>query len=81
MVSTPLATCLLLGVAYSASVGGMGTPVGTAPNQEFLGQFDLKFEDGPKITFGQWYTSGGPDSRRRAVVARVPPTTPPWREG
>jgi sodium-dependent dicarboxylate transporter 2/3/5 len=52
---TPLALCLLLGVAYSASVGGMGTPVGTAPNQEFLGQFDLKFEGGPKITFGQWF--------------------------
>jgi len=52
---SPFALCLLLGVAYSASVGGMGTPVGTAPNQEFLGQFDLKFEDGPKITFGQWF--------------------------
>lgn len=52
---TPFALCLLLGVAYSASVGGMGTPVGTAPNQEFLGQFDLKFDGGPKITFGQWF--------------------------
>lgn len=54
-VQSPFGLCLLLGVAYSASVGGMGTPVGTAPNQEFLGQFDLKFPDGPKITFGQWF--------------------------
>jgi solute carrier family 13 (sodium-dependent dicarboxylate transporter), member 2/3/5 len=53
--SSPFGICLLLGVAYAASVGGMGTPVGTAPNQEFLGQFDLKFEAGPKITFGQWF--------------------------
>ena len=57
---TPLALCLLLGVAYSASVGGMGTPVGTAPNQEFLGQFDLKFEGGPRITFGQWFLGWAP---------------------
>ncbi|MDA1266005.1 MAG: SLC13 family permease, partial [Planctomycetota bacterium] len=54
-VGSPLAYCLLLGVAYSASVGGMGTPVGTAPNQEFLGQFEQKFAGGPKITFGQWF--------------------------
>jgi len=47
--------CLLLGVAYSASVGGMATPVGTAPNQEFLGQFGTLFPDGPKLTFGEWF--------------------------
>lgn len=47
--------CLLLGVAYSSSVGGMSTPVGTAPNQEFLGQFGTLYPDGPKITFGDWF--------------------------
>ena len=58
--ATPFSLCLLLGVAYAASVGGMGTPVGTAPNQEFLGQFDLRFPDGPKITFGQWFLAWTP---------------------
>lgn len=48
------AACLLLGVAYSASAGGMGTPVGTAPNQVFLGQFALRFPEGPKLTFSDW---------------------------
>lgn len=52
--------CLLLGVAYSASVGGMATPVGTAPNQEFLGQFGTLFPDGPKLTFGEWFLAFGP---------------------
>ncbi|MCP3918758.1 MAG: SLC13/DASS family transporter [bacterium] len=47
--------CLLLGIAYSASVGGMGTPVGTAPNQVFLGQFEGRFPDGPKLGFGIWF--------------------------
>jgi len=52
--------CLLLGVAYSASVGGMGTPVGTAPNQILLGQLDLRYPEGPKITFAQWFLGWGP---------------------
>lgn len=52
--------CLLLGVAYSASVGGMATPVGTAPNQEFLGQFGTLFPDGPKLTFGEWFIAFAP---------------------
>lgn len=54
------AWCLLLGVAYSASVGGMGTPVGTAPNQEFLGQFSARFPEGPKLTFGDWFVAFAP---------------------
>ncbi len=52
--------CLLLGIAYASSVGGMGTPVGTAPNQVFLGQFDVKFPSGPRISFGQWLLGWGP---------------------
>ena len=54
------AWCLLLGVAYASSVGGMGTPVGTAPNQEFLGQFVDRFPEGPKFTFGEWFVCFAP---------------------
>ncbi len=32
----PMATSFLLIIAYSANIGGMGTPVGTAPNLVFL---------------------------------------------
>lgn len=52
--------CLLLGVAYAASVGGMATPVGTAPNQVFLGQFETLFPEGPKLTFADWIVGFGP---------------------
>jgi len=31
-----LPVCLLLGIAYSASVGGIGTPIGTPPNLVFF---------------------------------------------
>lgn len=48
------ARALLLGVAYSASVGGIATPVGTAPNQIFLGQFRESYPDGPELSFVQW---------------------------
>lgn len=53
----PFAICLLLGMAYSASVGGMGTPVGTAPNQEFLGQLATNFEAAPIPSFGAWFVA------------------------
>ncbi len=33
---TPMAASFLLIIAYSANIGGMGTPVGTAPNLVFL---------------------------------------------
>ncbi|MEZ6016487.1 MAG: SLC13 family permease [Planctomycetota bacterium] len=50
-----LSWCLLLGVAYSASVGGVGTLVGTAPNQVFLGQFAARFPGAKAPTFGEWF--------------------------
>ncbi len=56
----PFALCLLLGTAYAASVGGMGTPVGTAPNQQFLGQLAILFPEAPKISFGLWLVAWGP---------------------
>ncbi len=53
--SGPFALSLLLGMAYSSSVGGIATPVGTAPNQVFLGQFAELFPAAPEIPFGQWF--------------------------
>ncbi len=49
-----LATCLMLAVAYSANVGGMGTLVGTAPNVVFAGQLASIFPDAPEVTFLTW---------------------------
>ncbi|MCB1095026.1 MAG: SLC13/DASS family transporter [Verrucomicrobiae bacterium] len=41
-----LATPLLLGVAYAASIGGIATPIGTPANAVFLAQADLLVRDG-----------------------------------
>ncbi|MEC7752018.1 MAG: SLC13 family permease [Myxococcota bacterium] len=43
---------LLVGLAWSASIGGMGTPVGTPPNVVFLGLY--KESTGIDISFAQW---------------------------
>ncbi|MGH7151852.1 MAG: SLC13 family permease [Planctomycetota bacterium] len=50
----------LLGVGYAASIGGLGTPVGTAPNAIFLGQYRSFFPEAPPITFARWMAAGVP---------------------
>ncbi|MEM7001408.1 MAG: SLC13 family permease, partial [Pseudomonadota bacterium] len=47
-----LPTPLLLGMAYAASIGGMGTPIGTPPNVVFMGVFTES--TGTQISFAQW---------------------------
>ncbi len=47
-------TGLLLGVAYSASVGGMATIVGTPPNLSLVRIFHIYFPESPEITFAGW---------------------------
>jgi sodium-dependent dicarboxylate transporter 2/3/5 len=46
------ALCLLLGLAYSASIGGMGTPIGTPPNVLLLSYVETHL--GREIGFARW---------------------------
>jgi sodium-dependent dicarboxylate transporter 2/3/5 len=50
----PFAIALLLGIAYGASIGGIATKVGTAPNQILFGQMRQGFPDAPEPSFGAW---------------------------
>jgi sodium-dependent dicarboxylate transporter 2/3/5 len=47
---------LLLGVAYAASIGGMATLVGTAPNLSLARIFSMTFPDAPELTFLKWFS-------------------------
>ncbi len=47
-----LAVPLLLGVAYAASVGGIGTPIGTPPNLIFMQVYEQT--TGQAISFTRW---------------------------
>ena len=49
---------LLLGVAFAADFGGLGTPIGTGPNLIAIGAV----EDRVRITFLQWMMFGVPTS-------------------
>jgi sodium-dependent dicarboxylate transporter 2/3/5 len=52
------ALCLLLGIAYAASIGGIGTLVGTPPNL-FLASY-VKTHMGLEISFVKWMGIGVP---------------------
>jgi sodium-dependent dicarboxylate transporter 2/3/5 len=53
-----LAVPLLLGMAYAASVGGIGTPVGTPPNVILMGVYQE--HTGKEISFASWMKIGVP---------------------
>jgi sodium-dependent dicarboxylate transporter 2/3/5 len=58
-VSDPkLTVAMLLGIAYAASLGGVGTPVGTPPNIIFMSVY-LETQ-GKEINFLEWMKTGVP---------------------
>jgi len=48
-------TGLLLATAYSASIGGISTLVGTPPNLSFARIFAIYFPEAPEISFASWF--------------------------
>ncbi|WP_268939938.1 SLC13 family permease [Parahaliea maris] len=60
-----LAVPLLLGMAYAASVGGLGTPIGTPPNLIFMQVYTEV--TGKIVTFSEWMSWGVP-----VVVLMIP---------
>jgi len=46
---------LLLGIAYSASIGGIATLVGTPPNLSFARIVNIVFPEMPEISFADWF--------------------------
>lgn len=67
---TRLAVPLLLGVAYGATIGGIGTPVGSATNLMFMAAYQET--TGVELNFWNWMTFGVP------MVAVMLPVTWLW---
>ncbi len=65
-----LQVCLLIGVAYAASIGGIGTPIGTPPNLVFMKIYAMQGFLEP--SFLQWMTWTLP------VVVVMLPLTALW---
>ncbi|MBV1908131.1 MAG: SLC13 family permease [Kangiellaceae bacterium] len=53
-----LTSALLLGIAYSASIGGIGTPIGTPPNALFMSTYNEA--TGNNLGFLDWMKWGVP---------------------
>jgi solute carrier family 13 (sodium-dependent dicarboxylate transporter), member 2/3/5 len=60
-----LKVALILGIAYAASVGGVGTPIGTPPNVIFMGIYEE--QTGIEFGFLEWMKIGVP-----IVVLAIP---------
>ncbi len=60
-----MAIPLLLGIAYAASIGGLGTPIGTPPNLIFMQVYGDQFGQTP--SFPEWMSWGLP-----VVILMVP---------
>lgn len=54
------AICVLLGIAYSASIGGLATLIGTPPNGVFISQLEAMYPKAGEIGFLQWMLVGVP---------------------
>lgn len=53
-----IAPALLLGLAYGASIGGLGTPIGTPANLIFMQVYETT--TGQAVSFAQWMSWGLP---------------------
>lgn len=62
-----LATPLMLGIAYAASIGGVGTPIGTTPNLVFMQVYEAQFNQ--TVSFSDWMQWGIP-----VVLCMIPIT-------
>ncbi|MBI4820692.1 MAG: SLC13/DASS family transporter [Deltaproteobacteria bacterium] len=65
--SRAFGAAVLLATAYGASIGGMGTPIGTPPNLIAIGALERAFPDGPRLGFVSWMASAVP-----VVVVTLP---------
>jgi solute carrier family 13 (sodium-dependent dicarboxylate transporter), member 2/3/5 len=61
------AVCIMLSIAYSASIGGMATLIGTPPNAIFASLTSSILDT--EVSFGQWLIIGLPISGISLVIA------------
>lgn len=51
---TNFSRALMLAIAYSCSIGGIATIIGTPPNLVFMRIYKISFPNNPQIYFGDW---------------------------
>jgi sodium-dependent dicarboxylate transporter 2/3/5 len=66
---TGFPAALMIGIAYSASIGGIATLIGTPPNLSLTRIFAITFPQAPEINFASWFAFGLPLSGVLLVIA------------
>lgn len=64
-----IATGLMIGLAYSATIGGMATLVGSPPNMVFYRFYEKNFPQNHDMDFTHWFIIGFPISIVFLVIA------------
>ncbi len=72
---TGFPAALMIGIAYSASIGGIATLIGTPPNLSLTRIFAITFPQAPEITFASWFAFGLPLSSVLLIIAWLLLTT------
>lgn len=62
---------IFLGVAYSASIGGIATLVGTPPNLSFVRILHILFPAAPEISFATWFLFAFPISTVFLIIVWI----------
>jgi sodium-dependent dicarboxylate transporter 2/3/5 len=60
IVPDDFSKALIISIAYAASIGGLGTIIGSPPNGIFLAQLETLFPSAPTIDFVTWMAFGIP---------------------
>lgn len=66
-----MALCLMLGIAYAASIGGIATLIGTPPNLSFSRIFAITFPAAPEISFSRWFFAAAPVSGIFLIISWI----------
>ena len=74
------AECIVISIAYAASIGGLATIIGTPPNGIFLAQMEAIFPMAPTIDFFTWMKFGVPLAMVFLPVACLWLTYGPYRD-
>jgi sodium-dependent dicarboxylate transporter 2/3/5 len=63
------AISLMLGIAWSASIGGLTTLVGTVTNVQFQAIWEKQFPSAPELSAGDWLIAFGPVGLAMLVIS------------
>jgi sodium-dependent dicarboxylate transporter 2/3/5 len=66
-----ISVAFLLGLAYSASIGGMSTLIGTPPNMAFAGFYSKMYPEAEAVSFVKWFSIAFPFSLLLSLMAYI----------